>query len=162
MERTAKPGRRTWFVLWAAFTAAPVVYYVVSTFVAGTATAAPSLATLRLAFAALALVQLSGGAYLLTRAPRMRSDLPGLGGFFGNDALATPAAFQLGFVVATAFVEACAVLGFVLVFLGAPPAEYIPYGAASLAVMVAVALPAGLGYWNERERVDAGGAGPIA
>ncbi len=161
MERTAMPSRATWFVIWAAFTAAPVVYYVVGSFVAGTAAVSPSLAVLRPAFAALALVQLSGGAFLLTRAPRMRGGEPGLTGFFGSDSLATPQAFQLGFVVAMALVEACAILGFVLVFIGGSLLEYVLFGAASLAVMLAIALPSGLGYWSEYERTRAGGTGPI-
>jgi len=161
MEGTAKPSRATWFVLWAAFTAAPILYGFVATFVAGTVTVAPTLATMRLAFAALALVQVAGGAFLLTRAPRMRGGEPGLAGFFGNDSLATPEAFQLGFVVATALVEACAVLGFVLVFFGGSVIEYVPFGIASVAVMVAVGLPTGLRYWDAREQADAGSRSPI-
>lgn len=162
MEPQAKPNPRTWFVIWAAFTVAPVIYFVVASLVAGTVAASPSLGTFRLAFAALALVDLAGGAFLLTRAPRMRSDIQGLAAFFGGEALAEPAAFQLGFILATAWVEACAIFGFVLVFLGAPASEYLPYGAGAFAVMVAVALPVGRNYWSERERADAGGAGPIA
>lgn len=161
MGQTAMPGRATWFVLWAAFTAAPAVYYVVVALVAGSATAVPANDLLRPAFAALALVQLAGGAFLLTRAPRMRGGEPGLAGFFGSETLATPAAFQLGFVVATALVEACAVLGFVLVFLGGKLADYVPFGAASLAVMLAIALPTGLRYWDAREQADAGSRSPI-
>lgn len=162
MQPTLEARRRLWFVMWAAFTAAPVIYYVVANLVAGGVAASPALATFRLAFAGLALVSLAGGGFLMTRAPRMRSDVQGLAGFFRGDALAKPEAFQTGFVVATAWVEACAIYGFVLVFLGARPLEYVPFGAGSIAVMLAVALPVGRNYWAERERVDAGGVAPVA
>jgi len=165
MPPTLEARRRVWLILWAAFTVAPVIYYVVANLVAsgiaGGAVAAPGLATIRLVFAALALVQLGGGAFLMTRAPRMRGDVQGVAGFFGGESLATPEAFQLGFIVATAWIEACAILGFVLVFLGARPLEYVPFGAGSLTVMVAVALPVGRSYWAERERADGAVRAPI-
>lgn len=161
METTTEARRGIWLVLWAAFTVAPVLYYIVGAMIGETPANPELLRSLRPAFAAFAIVQLAAGAYLLTRAPRARSDVQGLGALLGGESLATPEAFQTGFVVATALVESAAILGFVLHFLGAPLFEYLPYGAGSLAVMLAIGLPSGLGYWSEYERTTAGGTGPI-
>lgn len=161
MTATVVPAKPQWLVLWAAFTAAPVVYYVVATTVAGTVTAPPGLPMFRMLLGALALLELAAGAFLMTRATRARSDVPAPVAFFGGETLAEPQAFQVAFIVAAALVEACAIMGFVLVFLGAPALEYLPFGAGTLAVMLGIALPTGLGYWSERERMGTSGMPPI-
>jgi hypothetical protein len=164
MSSTGMEAKPRWFVLWAAFTAAPVIYGVVAMLVAPTLPAAsPLLPVLRLAFAGLALVQLVSGTFLMTRASRAVYGAPGPAAPPEGPALAEPLAFQKAFIVATAFVESCAIYGFVLVFLGAPVLEYLPFGAATVAVMIAVGLPTGLRYWGERESMSpgSGGAPPI-
>lgn len=155
------PSKSTWFVLWAAFTAAPVIYFVVGMQVAGSVRPSAALPTLRIAFAALALVTLAAGTFLLTRTARARPGALGAATFFGGEQLAPPVAFQQAFVVATALVEACSIYGFVLLFLGAPALEYLPFGAGTMGVMIGLALPVGLRYWSEREQADASGVPPI-
>ncbi len=156
-----RPARAIWFVIWASLTAAPVIYFVVARIVATETPTAASLPLLRTVFGAIAVIELLAGALLVTRTPNARSDPNALASFFGGTALAEPVAFQRAFVLATALIEACAILGFVLVFLGASPLEYAWYGAASMAVMLGIALPTGLRYWGERERADAGANEPI-
>jgi hypothetical protein len=151
----------TWMVVWAAFTAAPVVYLVIGTQVAGQVAPSTSLPLLRAVFMTLASTALLAGAFLLTRVPRARADAQGLAALFGSDTLAEPVVFQQAFIVTTAMVESCSLYGFILVFLGAPVAEYLPFGAGTVAVMLGVALPTGLRYWSERERLDLGSAEPI-
>ena len=145
--------RQTWLIIWGALTVAPAFYYVVGTLIVGGASPVPQLPMLRVAFWVIALVELVVGGFLMTRAPRAREGVQGLAAFFGAEGPATPGAFQLGFIIGATLVEACAILGFVLLFLGAPIGEYLPFGAASVAVMVAVGLPTGLRYWRELDGV---------
>jgi len=155
----SEPNRKqVWLILWVAFTAAPVLYYVVGALVGGPAPAVPQLPLVRLVLTLLATVEVVAGGFLMTRAPRARAGVQGFGAFFGGTEPAAPAAFQLAFLIAASLVEACAILGFVLLFLGATLAEYLPFGAASLGVMLAVALPTGMRYWSEVERVRTGGS----
>jgi hypothetical protein len=158
---TTKAAARVWFVIWAAGAAAPIIYGVVTLFTAAGVMVSPELPTLRLALYAFGLVDLVAGGFLITRAPRMRSDVSGFAAFMGGDALAEPFAFQRGFILGMSLVQSCAVFGFVFTFLGGRPLEYVPFGAGALAVMVAVGLPVGRNYWSERERLDSGDSGPI-
>ncbi len=152
----SEPNRKQiWLILWAAFTVAPVLYYVIGALIGGPAPATSQLPLIRLAATLLATVDVVAGGYLMTRAPRARL-AQGFGAFFGSTEPARPEAFQLAFVIAASLVEACAVIGFVLLFLGAALAEYLPFGAASLGVMLAVGLPSGMRYWSEVERVRSG------
>ncbi len=157
----SEPNRTTWLVIWAAMTAATVVYYFVGAQVAGTVASTPSLASLRFALSILAPVELLAGAVLLSRAGRARADATGLAMFLGGDAPPPPRVFQVAWIIGAAMVEACAIMGFVLIFLGAPLTNYLPFGLASLAVMLGVGLPTGLRYWSEWEQAQARGGGPI-
>lgn len=165
MGSVLRTGRDPWFAILMAFCAAPVAYFVIARQLEGGMDASPALPALRPAFGALALAQLAAGAFLLVRAPRARTGappaaasvaLPDVGG------PAEPQAFQAAFVVASALVESCAILGFVLVVLGAPANDYVPFGLGTLAVLLGVGLPSGLRYWSAREAVDSGGVPPIA
>lgn len=151
----------TWFVIWAAFTVAPVVYYFVGAAVAGGVVAAPAFPMFLALLSAFAIVTLAAGAILVTRAPRARDEATGLGMYFGGRDLAPPARFQVAFVLGAALIEACSVYGFVLLFLGAPLGVYAWFGAGTLAVMLGIALPVGLAYFRAREQGDTGGPPPI-
>lgn len=159
MNANAVPRRESWLVILFAMTAAPVVYYFVAGAVAEGIPDSPVYAMLLPAFGMLAAVELALGAFVLSRAPRAGSG--GLPALLAGAELATPQAFQTASVIGMALAEACAILGFVLVFVGGPVYMYVPFGAASVAVMLAVGLPAGLGYWRDRAQADAEGRAPI-
>ena len=159
MATSTGPRRESWLVLLFAMTAAPVVYYGVAGAVAGGMADSPVYAALLPVFSVLALAELALGAFVLSRAPRAGSG--GLPALLAGAELATPQAFQTASVIGMALTEACAILGFVLVLVGGPLYMYVPFGAASVAMMLAVGLPAGLGYWRERAQADAEGRGPI-
>ena len=152
-----------WFIQCASLTIAPAIYYVVGTQVARSIVATPSLPMLRTVFRVLAPLGLIAGGFLLTRAPRARADVGGLAAFFGGEEPATPVAFQTAFIIASAMVGSCSIYGFVLLLLGAPLGEYLPYGAGTIAILLAIAMPKGLRYWAEHERgsIRAGGSSPI-
>lgn len=159
MATNAVPRRESWLVILFAMTAAPVAYYFVAGAVAEGIPDSPVYAMLLPVFSALALAELVLGAFVLSRAPRAGAG--GLPALLAGAELATPRAFQAASVIGMALAEACAILGFVLVFVGGPVYMYVPFGAATVSVMLAVALPSGLGYWREREQADADGRAPI-
>lgn len=159
MNTNAGPKREGWLVILFAMTAAPFVYYGIAGAVAASIPDSPVYAALLPIFSVLALAELVLGAFVLSRAPRAGSG--GLPALLAGAELATPQAFQTASVIGMALAEACAILGFVLVFVGGPVYMYVPFGAASVAVMLAVGLPAGLGYWRDRAQADADGRGPI-
>jgi F0F1-type ATP synthase membrane subunit c/vacuolar-type H+-ATPase subunit K len=155
MEET-RAGRSSWLMSTLSLTAAPIVYFVVGLQVAPTTSPAPMLATLRLVFIPLAIAAVAIGAGMIRRAPRAAADASAAGAV---DALATPGDFTYRFIVGAALIETSAVLGFVLVMMGAPLADYLPFGAGTLLMMTVVALPTGLRYWSERERAGPGRSG---
>ena len=163
MEASPQNQKLMWVVQLGAFTVAPFVYFVLGTQVARSIVASPSLPLLRNVFRVLAPLALAAGGFLLVRAPRARGDVQGLAAFFGGAELATPVAFRTAFTIATALVESCSIYGFVLLFLGAPLPEYLPYGAGTIAMLLAGAIPTGLRYWSELEGggIRAGGSPPI-
>lgn len=160
-QRRPADLRRTWFVIWFAMTATPVIYFVVALLVAGSVHPETDLASLRYVLSVIALVALAAGVVILVRAPRARAGAPPLVAAFGAEDLASPSAFVAVTIVGCALVEACAILGFVLVFLGAPATNFVPFGLAAIGAMLGVALPTGLRYWGERGRASAGGIAPI-
>jgi len=63
-----------------------------------------------------------------------------------------PAEFQVRSIVALALAEVACILGFVQSMMyRAPLREYLPFGAATLLVIVLDIIPAGLRYWSSRE-----------
>ena len=67
--------------------------------------------------------------------------------------LMEPTTFQVLSMVSLALAEAACILGFVQAFLYRTPVrDYVPFGLASLVVIVADTIPVGLRYWRERER----------
>lgn len=163
MTRTSGATRSSWLAMWAAFSAAPVVYLVVALQIVGSVPASPALPMLRLLLALLALPVLGAGIVMMQRAGRARTDAPLVGLLSPGEAVAEPRAFQAAFVIATALVESVAIYGFLLIFLGGTVTDYLPFGGAALLVLLAVGLPAGLRYWSERagSAPQPGGARPI-
>lgn len=154
---TATPNRRfIWFVLWGAFTLAPLVYSFVGLSVAGHSPAAPSLPLFQAVFPWLAVLQIVSGSVVMHRAKGANRSgvMPAM--LLGGDVLSEPADFQTRFIIGAAMIEACAIEGFILLFLGAPLSNYPMFGGAALAVMLTVGLSSGLAYWRAREDADAG------
>ena len=154
---TQQPDRKQWLVVTLALTVAPILYYIVIQLV-GVKEPSPLLPTLRLVAFPLALVMLVVGTIVVRRSPR--ADISNAAPTPGA-ALAVPGQFQLRFLIGCAMFEMSCVMGFVLVMLGGSLRDYVPLGAASLAAMLGVALPTGLRYWSERERLGSGGSAPL-
>lgn len=154
-----EPKRSTWLMVTASLTVAPIIYGFVGLQVAGAADPSPILPTLRLVAFPVAAVLLLVGAIVIRRAPRAGVSDAATG---PAGALAAPAQFNLMFLIGCGMFESSAVIGFLMIFLGGSLRDYVPLGAATLAAMLAVALPTGLRYWSERERLDSGGSAPLS
>jgi hypothetical protein len=146
-DASPAPSRSVWLVVWGALTMAPLFYGFLAPMVAPGVTPSQSLELFRNAFLALGVGAASVGTLVMSKAASSA----------GN--LAAPAAFQLKSVIAMALFESVAICGVVLTVLGAPPSQVWYWGGASVALQVAFALPSGLGYWREWERVEAGAPG---
>ena len=137
---TTMSGRTTWLIIWTAITTAPLIYALIASTALPGVPPSPMLGFLRGVLLAASAVAAALGTLLLSRASRV------------NGNLAPPAQFQLRSVTAMALFESIAVFGYVLSFQGAPPSQIWLWSGASLVLMVAVALPKGLGYWSEWEQ----------
>ena len=142
---TQTPSRSSWLSLWGALTSALVVYAFIAPLIASGVEPHPSLALIRGVLLSVSVVAAALGLLLLSRAPRT------------PEGLAPPASFMLRSIVAMALFESVTLFGFLLTFLGAPPSQVWLWSGASLTLMLAVALPTGLGYWNEWDLTASGG-----
>ena len=70
----------------------------------------------------------------------------------GRDLVMSPEQFQTDSIMALALSEACAILGLLLFFLGAPLKELAFFAAGTLLVDFAFILPRGLQFWSAYER----------
>jgi hypothetical protein len=155
----SQANRSSWLLTTLSLTAAPIIYYVVGMQIEYDADPPAMLPMYRIVAMSLAATLLAVGSVIIRRAPRAGvAETPA----DPRSALAAPERFTVQFLVGAAAVEMSAVLGFVLVAMGAPLGVYIPYGVGTLLAMLAVALPVGLRYWSERERLDTKGPAPIA
>ncbi len=158
MPRRDLPGTRTaWLVIWGAMTFTPVLYTAVAIVLAPGIAPSSALPTLRLVFISLSAACVATAIALFARVPRVPTQGETSVPAFATDAPAPPALFMSRFVTGAALAEVAAIDGFVLVFLGERWTTCAILGAVTMAVMLGVALPAGLRYWSEREREDAGG-----
>jgi hypothetical protein len=153
------PPRLVWNVIFFSLVLAVVIYAVLGYFMFGQhpAPQAPDLGRFRLAFLVVAPLALAICIIWMRRVASRAGSGRGAAG--AEPALQAPEAFQRDSVVGMALAETPAVLGFVLLFLGARFADYLLFGAASLAAQFLVVLPAANHYWSEWERRQGGGAG---
>ena len=70
----------------------------------------------------------------------------------GRDLAMSPEQFQTDSLVALALSEACAILGLLLFFLGAPLRELAMFAAGTLLVDFAFILPRGLQFWAAHDK----------
>jgi hypothetical protein len=157
---TPTPTRRTWLVVWAALAAAPIVYAVLAQQIQ-VASQSETFPLLRTAFIGLSALGFIAASFLMARAGSVGGWPPGPPASPNTPDLVAPAVFQLRSVIAMALFESIAIYGFVLVFLGGPRLEILPWSAVSFMGLVGIALPNGLAYWRRWE-MDAARSGPSA
>jgi hypothetical protein len=157
MSQTPTSPRAQWFVLFASLAGAVVLYgFVAYSLAASRTSVAENPLPVPLAYAIAGAALLAAVIWVRVRLSVPRSDTLSGGPPSASYALLTAARFKVESLVAMALAEVAAVVGFARVALGAPWTEYLPFGLASFLVLVAVVLPAGLSYWSEWERIEAG------
>jgi len=142
-------SRTVWVVLTGAFALATVFYAILGFVIHGQPTGAGVPAPLGTLFPVIAVVDLLA-AIAWTR-------FGWRGTRAGEGPMVPPERFMQYTVVSLALAESVAIIGFVQVVAGAPPMTYLPYGLATLLVIALVILPAGLGYWSDRESAGSPG-----
>jgi hypothetical protein len=131
------PTLRLWMTVWSALILGALAYVWLAPQVMASRGPSAALPGLRPILVAVATLAALIGSWLVSAAARHAGDL------------ASPQRFQARSVAGMALIESVAVLGFVATLLGDPPGRLWWWSACSVALLVGVALPAGLAYWRE-------------
>lgn len=155
------PTRQAWLMIWGSLALAPIAYAFIAQQVQVTTPRSETFPLLRMVFLGMGVLGFVAGSFLMSRAGTAGGFPPAPPASANTPDLAAPATFQLRSIIAMALFESVALYGFVLVFLGGPPLEILPWCATSFVGLVGIALPNGLAYWRRWE-MDAARSGPSA
>jgi hypothetical protein len=148
----AGPTRRVWLILASAMAMPAAIYgFLIQFAFAGEPPAATTATPLARALFWGAAVAFLVASMLWTQL-RVRAPINEATCMQPPAPLFAPSEFQLRSVVSLALAEAVCSLGFVqaIVYRGAVR-DYLPFGAATVLVIVLDIIPTGLRYWNSRE-----------
>ena len=158
---TVAQSRRLWLIVWGALTLAAVMYSVIAQMLGGAKQAPATFETMRTVFVGLAAAAFAAGTFVMSRAGSPGGWPPGLPPSPQSPDLAPAVTFQTRTIIAMALFESIAIYGFILVTMGGPPMQILPWSAATIVGMLGVVLPQGLSYWRRAEDAERSGRSPI-
>jgi hypothetical protein len=151
-QAQAGTTRNVWLVIAASMAAAPCFYgVVIQTILAVGAIPEPPDLPLSRTFFWIAAAALLVGSLLWTQL-RVRAPIDQATSTVPPAPLFAPPEFQVRVIISLALAEAVSIVGFLQAILfRAPLREYLPFGVATVLVVVLDIIPIGLKYWSSRE-----------
>ncbi|MBU1700326.1 MAG: hypothetical protein KJ970_16025 [Candidatus Eisenbacteria bacterium] len=145
MQKKTNPEKRNWIVIVFAFANALLIYGVICYIVTMNRPAVVQtslLSDFRVGGYGLSALMLVAGFWIFPRSTA--------------GTIVLRETFMTKSIISLAFCDAVGIIGLVLVILGLPPVEYLPFGVLGLLSILFFVLPRGLRYWRQFEGGESG------